>query len=225
MNQLLNGMVRAAVESFELPDPVLEIGSYQVEGQEPIINLRSMFAGKPYVGLDLRSGPGVDHVGRIENTGLPSASFGTAVSISCFEHVEKFWLGFEEVHRLLRSDGVFLVSVPFHFHIHSFPSDYWRFTPEALDVLLDKYPFRVTGYHGTKNRPWSVWAIAFREHARIPTDHQIAAYRDRLREYAKQPVPLLRRIRHSMGKWIAGKRPLQPFLEVNRVHTEIKRAA
>src|SRR3954451_11261745 len=60
VNQFLRGVARAAVESFELPDPVLEIASYQVAGQEGLIELRDLFAGRPYTGVDFRAGPGVD---------------------------------------------------------------------------------------------------------------------------------------------------------------------
>ncbi len=53
------------------------------------------------------------------------------------------------------------MSVPFYFHIHGHPSDYWRFTPQALGVLLDAYPSKVVGWHGPARRPASVWALAF----------------------------------------------------------------
>jgi len=44
-----------------------------------------------------------------------------------------------EIHRVLRPDGVLLVSCPFYFHIHSYPSDYWRFTPEGIRLLLEGF--------------------------------------------------------------------------------------
>ena len=56
MNHFLHGMVRAVAETFELPEPIMEIGSYQVDGQEEIINLRSLFSGKEYVGANIDSG-------------------------------------------------------------------------------------------------------------------------------------------------------------------------
>ena len=40
MNRFLHGVARAAAETFELPGPVLEIGSYLVPGQEEIADLR-----------------------------------------------------------------------------------------------------------------------------------------------------------------------------------------
>ncbi len=67
MNRFLHGVVRAAAESFALPEPVLEVGSYQVAGQEEIADLRGLFSGKDYLGIDLREGPGVDEVADVEN--------------------------------------------------------------------------------------------------------------------------------------------------------------
>ena len=43
MNHFLYGVARAVAESFELPSPVLEIGSYKVTGQEEIADLREKY--------------------------------------------------------------------------------------------------------------------------------------------------------------------------------------
>ena len=50
---------KLAAESFDCPGPIVEFGSYQVEGQEGYANLRDFFPDKPYLGCDMRSGPGV----------------------------------------------------------------------------------------------------------------------------------------------------------------------
>src|SRR5206468_3807529 len=43
MNRFLHGVARAAFETFDLPGPVLEVGSFQVAGQEDLIDLRRYF--------------------------------------------------------------------------------------------------------------------------------------------------------------------------------------
>src|SRR4051794_36042607 len=105
MNQFLRGVARACFETFELPGPVVEIGSYQVAGQEDLIDLRSFFPGRSYVGVDMRHGPGVDVVANVESLPMKSGTVGTVVALSTFEHVTRFWRGFEEVYRVLRPDG------------------------------------------------------------------------------------------------------------------------
>lgn len=225
MNQFIRGVARAAVESFALPDPVLEIGSYQVAGQEDLIDLRGMFAGRPYTGVDFRAGPGVDLVANVENLPLSSASVGTVVAFSVFEHVKQFWKGFEEVRRVLRPDGVFLVYCPFYFHVHSYPHDYWRFTPEAFDSLLEAYPTRILGWHGPERRPLNVWAAAFGPEARLPTSEQYAAYQAKLSSYAKEPLGWMRRVRFGLGRVLCGRRPFAPHLDREKWKTEVRKAA
>ena len=60
--------------------------------------------------------------------------------MSTFEHVPRFWRGFDEVHRVLRPNGAFFLACPFYFYIHAYPGDYWRFTPQALKLLLEDIP-------------------------------------------------------------------------------------
>jgi SAM-dependent methyltransferase len=113
-----------------------------VAGQERIADLRGLLPGKPYVGVDLRSGPGVDRVADVEALPHAGACVGTVIAMNTFEHVPHFWHAFEEVRRVLRPDGALLVGCPFHFHIHHHPRDYWRFAPDAFELLLADYPHR-----------------------------------------------------------------------------------
>ncbi len=110
MNKFLRGIALAVVEAFDLPSPIMEIGSYQVVGQEELINLRSLFPNADYLGADIREGPGVDLVADVEDLPQPDGSVGTIIALNTFEHVKRFWRGFDEVHRVLRPDG----AVRFH---------------------------------------------------------------------------------------------------------------
>jgi SAM-dependent methyltransferase len=222
MNQFLNGVARAVCEAFEFPAPVLEIGSYQVEGQAEIANLRSLFRARPYIGIDMRPGPGVDRVADVEALPYATGSIGTVIALSTFEHVQRFWRGFDEIFRVLRTDGALFVSCPFSFHIHNYPSDYWRFTPEALDLLLRGYPNRILGWHGPKKRPHNVWGVAFREARPAVTETEFNRYRQLLRQHARQPMSLSKRLRYSTGRLFFGRRPFAPFLEQSRFETELR---
>jgi SAM-dependent methyltransferase len=215
MNHFLNGVARAVAEAFDLPGPILEIGSYQVAGQEEIINLRSLFAGKPYVGVDVRPGPGVDLVADVEALPHADASVGSVIAMSTFEHVPHFWRGFAEVERVLRPDGVFVVSIPFHFHIHNHPGDFWRFTPQALDLMLANYPSRILGWHGPRKRPLNVWAVAFNKGCPPLTRGDFERYHTLVGEYARRPFSPSRKLRYQVGRWLCGHRPFGFYLEHN----------
>jgi SAM-dependent methyltransferase len=220
MNTLLRGMVRAVAETFDLPGPVLEVGSYQVERQEAIADLRSLFAGKEYLGIDVRPGPGVDLVADVERLPQAGGTVGTVLALETFEHVPHFWRGFDEIRRVLRPDGVLLTASPFYFHIHNHPCDYWRFTPEALTLLLDDYPSKIVGWHGPRTRPADVWALAFRGGRPPITGAQFDRYRALLAKYAKMPLPWARRLRYGLGRLVCGRRPFAVWLDREKCESE-----
>jgi SAM-dependent methyltransferase len=217
MNHFLRGVARALTETFTLPGPVLEIGSYQVAGQEHLGDMREFFPGRHYTGVDMRPGPGVDCVASVEKLPQADASVGTVLALSTFEHVRCFWRGFDEIYRVLRPDGVLVVSCPFFFRIHNYPDDYWRFTPAALEALLEKYPFKIIGWHGPKARPANVWAMAYREARRPIGAEQFASYKKLLDKYCREPDrSWTRRLRYRMARLVCGRGPFAPFLDRNR---------
>jgi SAM-dependent methyltransferase len=219
VNRFLRGVARALAETFELPGPILEIGSYQVPGQEEIADLRGLFPGRGYQGVDCRPGPGVDFEADVESLPQPDASLGTVIAMNTFEHVPHFWRGFDEIHRVLRPDGALLVSCPFYFKIHDFPGDYWRFTPAALEVLLEAYPYKIIGWHGARNRPAHVWALAFREERPPISPTQFAKYRRLVGEYARQPLSRGRRWRYHLGSLLFGRGLFASHLDRERWDT------
>ena len=222
MNQFLNGVARAFAETFDLPGPILEIGSQQVPGQEEIADLRPLFPDKRYLGVDITPGRGVDFVADVESLPQADASVGTVIAMNTLEHVPHFWRAFDEIHRVLRPDGALLVSCPFYFHIHSYPSDYWRFSPEALALLLDRYPNKILGRHGPTRRPASVWALAFREGRAAITPAEFDRYRMLVGRYARQPLRASRKLRYRLGRWICGSRPFAPYLYQEHWETECR---
>jgi SAM-dependent methyltransferase len=222
MNQFLNGVARAFAETFDLPGPILEIGSQQVPGQEEIADLRPLFPDKRFLGVDITSGRGVDFVADVESLPQADSSVGTVIAMNTLEHVPHFWRAFDEIDRVLRPDGALLVSCPFYFHIHSYPSDYWRFSPEALALLLDRYPNKILGRHGPTRRPASVWALAFREGRPAITPAEFDRYRMLVGRYARQPLRASRKLRYRLGRWICGSRPFAPYLYQEHWETECR---
>lgn len=224
MTPFLRGMAEATVASFEMPGPIVEIGSYHVAGQEDLIDLRELFPDRPYVGIDMRQGPGVDLVENVEQMTLASETIGTVLGLSTLEHVKRFWQGVAEIKRIMRPDGVLVLSTPFYFHIHQHPSDYWRFTPEALDSLLDDhFPQRILGHQGPAKRPSNTWAIAFgRDYPRI-TSQQLDAYRQNIAELARTPVRWGKMIRYRVASLITGRKPFEAHLDRDQFKIELRR--
>lgn len=221
MNRFLHGVARAVAESFDLPQPILEIGAYQVDGQAALINLRSLFPNKSYTGIDVREGPGVDCVADVEKLPQDTASAGTVIAMSTFEHVPRFWRGFDEVHRVLKPDGVLFVSCPFHFHIHNHPNDYWRFTPEAFKLLLERYPQKIIGWHGLTTRPSSVWSVAFREQCPALTLAQLTHHQALVKRYAREPFNWRRQLSYRLASLLCGGGPFASYLKQNSWRVEL----
>ena len=63
---------------------------------------------------------------------------GTADSIlstSVLEHIREPQVFFKEIKRVLAKDGYLVLSVPFQYHIHEAPFDYYRYTSHGLEHL------------------------------------------------------------------------------------------
>jgi hypothetical protein len=223
MTPFIRGMVAATVQTFRLPTPIIEIGSYQVPGQEELINLRQFFRNQSYLGIDMRPGPGVDRAEDVESLTLPDRCAGTVFALSTFEHVRRFWRGIEEVKRITHPAGVLIISCPFYFHIHNHPSDYWRFTPEALDSLLeDQFPQRILGWQGPAKRPSNVWTVAFGPAYEQVSPDQIDSYTQSIRKHAHSPSEPGRTIRYTIARLFCGKGPFSPHLERDAFAIELR---
>lgn len=152
--------VRLVAESFDCPGPIYEFGAFQVEGQEQYADLRSFFPGRKYVGCDMRPGPGVDMVEDVSEMKIASGSVGTILCIETFEHVFEIRKAFDEVFRVLRPGGLFVITSPLNFRIHAYPDDYWRMTPSCLRRLLGPYEAKVCGHQGYEKFPHTVMAVS-----------------------------------------------------------------
>lgn len=110
----------------------LEVGSLDVNG-----SVREFFDG-PYVGIDMRDGPGVDVVGYARELPFDDATFDVVVSTEMLEHDPTPWLSMAEMGRVLKPGGHLLITTRGNgFGEHNEPHDYWRYMPQAGGLLLD----------------------------------------------------------------------------------------
>lgn len=129
-----------------LSGPVLEIGSrhYSPDSSE---DYRSLCDGLGYLGVDLSAGDNVDVVLDLTrdfadvDEALGHRTFGTVVCASVLEHVENVWAMASNITRLVEPGGRLFLSVPMSWRFHGYPSDYWRFTPNAVRVLFPAFDF------------------------------------------------------------------------------------
>lgn len=120
----------------------IELGAYNVNG-----SLRQFLEveGSYYLGVDQFPGPGVGHVSTV--AGLPDAMHGTFTTVVCTEMLEHdltFWVSLRKAFDLLCSGGMLLLSTCGNgFPRHDYPSDYYRFSTDALAALLAWVGFEV----------------------------------------------------------------------------------
>ncbi len=162
MRELIKQFVKICAETLPINEPIYEFGSLQVAGQEGFADLRPFFSGKKYVGADMRKGPGVDVLLNLHNIDLPSKSVGTALVLDTFEHVEYPRKAIDELYRILKPNGIIIISSVMNFPIHDHPADYWRFTPEAFKSLLHQFHSSVVDFAGQTNFPHTVVGIGFK---------------------------------------------------------------
>jgi hypothetical protein len=82
--------------------------------------------------------------------------------VSTIEHIFRVFDAFAQVNGALSKGGALIVTSHMDCGIHAFPSDYWRFTPEAFARLLDSFPAKIIGYQGISYNPFVVFGIAFK---------------------------------------------------------------
>ena len=88
-----------------------------------------------YLAIDVLCTPLVNVVARGEQLPLPSGCFDVVFCTQVLEYVSEPRILIAEVHRVLKSGGVLLLSAPTMFPRDSDP-EYWRFLPAGLDRLL-----------------------------------------------------------------------------------------
>jgi SAM-dependent methyltransferase len=213
---LVNLFVRACAREGPALDPVVEVGSFQAAGQEAIADLRPYFPDREYIGVDMRPGPGVDRVEDVRSLSFADRSIGVLLMLETLEHVADPARALAEVRRTVRPGGMVVISMPFDLHIHGFPEDYWRFTPEACNLMLAPIGPRLTGSLGPAKDPLFVFGVAFPGAEAADARAMAGALVRRFRgEMESHPWVIRERRRRSLARWLAAA---APFAEVRRVY-------
>jgi len=122
------------------PKTVLEVGTRRtVAGRKT--NRSGWFPWvmrKNYLMLDIRDGIDVDMIGDIHK--LPAewtGRFDCFIADAVFEHLERPWIAAQEVGRILAPGGSFFVVTHQTYPLHGHPSDFFRFSKEALSLIFE----------------------------------------------------------------------------------------
>ena len=87
----------------------------------------------------------------------------TVVSFQVMEHLPEPHFFLSECFRILKPGGYLLLTVPFMWHVHEGPHDYFRYTRYGLEYLIKKCGFAdVTIEENTGF--WQMWFLKFNYH-------------------------------------------------------------
>lgn len=208
--QLIFDLVAELCRQIELAEPVVEFGSLQVEPGQPN-DLRALFAGRGYIGTDMRPGPGVDRVEDLRQLTFATGSVGTALCLDTLEHCADPLTACRELHRVLGDGGVCVLSSVMFFPVHGYPHDYWRFTPEGLRLLLEPFDDVWAAGVGHPELPMQVVAVAAKGRAlglgETPFATLTAAQREWNRAEGKIRLGVLHVPLAEMARTLAGELP------------------
>lgn len=108
---------------------------------------------KEYIGVDLTENPRakihISPTGRIQ---MDDQSTDLVLSTQVLEHVEDplFYLG--EAKRVLKKDGLLIISTHGYWMYHPDPTDYWRWTSAGLKKIITQSGYEIIGFHGIIGR-------------------------------------------------------------------------
>jgi SAM-dependent methyltransferase len=171
MRDNVKDVARLVGKTEGLQEPIVEVGSFQVPGQEEYADLRPLFLGREFIGCDMRTGPGVDRIENVHEMTFDDASVGTLLMLDTLEHVANCHRAMAEAHRVLKPGGLVTIVSVMDFAVHLHPSDYWRFTPQAFELLLEPFSPRWVFMQGNPFCPHTVIGFGVKDApgARPPT--------------------------------------------------------
>ena len=105
-----------------------------------------------YESLDIAEGDGIDHVADLQDCGLPDDAYDTVVCSQVLHHLPEPHRALAEIARVLRPEGVAVITVPHLSWLHNEPHDYWRFTCHGVRHLL-----REAGLEDVRIEPLGGW--------------------------------------------------------------------
>jgi SAM-dependent methyltransferase len=111
------------------PGVVMDVGAKDAR-------YRRLVPATEYLTLDIRTDVGADIVGDLHEVPRESDSLDTVIATEVLEHCHDPGRAVGEIHRLLRSGGVCVLSTRFIHPYHPDPHDYFRFSRDGLDYLF-----------------------------------------------------------------------------------------
>ena len=141
INSIHNKALKNIVEQF-INGRLIDIGC----GTKPYKKLLAPYVTE-HIGVDhqetLHKRTNINRVGTAYNIPAENAEFDCALCTAVLEHLEEPELALQECWRVLKRGGVAIYSVPFIWHLHEEPRDFYRFSRYGLKYLFEKVGYEI----------------------------------------------------------------------------------
>jgi SAM-dependent methyltransferase len=158
MREAVVNYVKWVIGRFPYDEPILDTCA----GWEPNY-YQPLFPGKRYVKQDFQDyhPPCVDIICDVSSMKpIADGSFGLVLNLEALEHIAYPQQAIDEIHRILRPEGLLILTTVMYFRIHPSPKDYWRFTPDGIELLLRQFKILDCTLEGSLKKPKGVWVTA-----------------------------------------------------------------
>jgi SAM-dependent methyltransferase len=158
MREAVIQYVKWVIERFPFQEPILDTCA----GWEPNY-YQPLFPGKRYIKQDMQDfdPPCIDMVCDVTDMNpIPDESIGLVLNCESLEHIQHPRKAIDEIYRVLRPDGLLILTTVMHFKIHRTPKDYWRFAPDGIEFLLNRFEILDCTLEGSLKRPKGIWVTA-----------------------------------------------------------------
>jgi SAM-dependent methyltransferase len=158
MREAVIQYVKWVIERCPFQEPILDTCA----GWEPNF-YQPLFPGKKYIKQDMQDfdPPCIDLICDVANMkAIANESIGLVLNLESLEHLPYPQNAIDEIHRVLRPNGLLILTTVMHFKIHRTPKDYWRFTPDGIELLLSRFKILDCTLEGDLKRPKGIWVTA-----------------------------------------------------------------
>ena len=158
MREAIVNYVKWAIARFPFEEPILDTCA----GWEPNF-YQPLFPGKRYIKQDMMDfdPPCIDIICDVgDMKAVSDESIGLVLNLESLEHLPYPQRAIDEIHRVLFPNGLLIITTVMHFKIHQAPRDYWRFTPDGIELLLNRFKILDCTLEGSLKRPKGIWVTA-----------------------------------------------------------------
>jgi SAM-dependent methyltransferase len=205
LREAIVNYVKWAIARFPFEEPILDTCA----GWEPNF-YQPLFLGKRYIKQDMRNfdPPCIDIICDIgDMKAVSDESIGLVLNLESLEHLPYPQKAIDEIHRVLRPNGLLILTTVMHFKIHRAPKDYWRFTPDGIELLLNRFKILDCTLEGNLKRPKGIWVTAQKtshpeEWSQLPLLRTVGSDDQILKKLKRRVIRLKNIFRHQPEKTV-----------------------